>query len=256
MRDTSKLKLNVAMVPLNRRGARDWDVEAGKSENAFDEMVADIKSGNPGRYVCTRLSWVGTLGLMQERKYKMVGLTILCVETKDLKRMMGASELRLWVGGRKRFCSIWRVRSDTIICNRSWMVGQSLSECKATPEYRWCSKNHLSTNHKCTIVDSGAPKGIACMHCWKIFNLCESSNHFTGFTKCKVLRGMGSNLPRYGKATPVEADNTSAEGVHDQSRNRFRQTSWLVREMPVDKLVCNHEVKGDRMSQPKVLARK
>jgi len=256
VRDTLKLKLNVAMLPLNRRGAGDWDVEPWKSQNAFDEMVANIKSSNPRIYVGTRLSWVGTLELMKERKYKMAGLTILCVETKDLKRMMGASELRLLVEGRKRFCSVWRVRSDTIICNRSWMVGQSLSECKATPEYRWCSKNHLSTDHKCPIVDCGAPKGIACMHCWKICNLCESSNHVTGFTKCKVLRQRGSNLPRYGKATPVEADNTSAEGVHDPSRNRFRQTSWLVREMPVDKQVCNHAVKEDRTSQPKVLARK
>ena len=103
--------------------------------------------------------------LMKERMYKIVGLTILCVETKDLKRMMGVSELRLLVGGRKRFCSVWRARSDTIICNRSWMVGHSLSECKATPEYRWCSKNHHSTDHKYHIVDCGAPKGRACMHC-------------------------------------------------------------------------------------------
>jgi len=186
----------------------DWN-----TADAFDEMAADIESSNPGVYVSARPSWVGKLGILKERKHMSAGLTILCEETAELKRMMAGNEPRMLVGGRKRFCRIWRESSDTIICDRCLTVRHSLPECKATPECRWCGKGHLSTDHKCPMVGCAAPKGVACMHCRKWCKLCETGNHYSGFRECTVLRGRGASQRKYGRATPIDADNTSAKGL-------------------------------------------
>ena len=255
VRDTKKVKLYVAMVPLTKRGAREWEVSDWNTANAFDEMAADIESSNPGVYVSARPSWVGKLGILKERKHNSAGLTILCEETAELKRIMAGNEPRMLVGGRKRFCRVWRESSDTIICDRCLTVGHSLPECKATPECRWCGKGHLSTDHKCPIVDCAAPKGMACMHCRKWCKLCETGNHYSGFRECTVLRGRGASQRKYGRATPIDADNTSAEGVSDRSRNRFRQTNPRVRNTPVDEQVRNKEMIGDRTSKPTRVAK-
>jgi len=249
VRDVKKVKLYVAMVPLTKRGAREWEVNDWNTADAFDDMAADIESSNQGVYVSARPSWVGKLGILKERKHKSAGLTILCEETAELKRMMAGNEPRMLVGGRKRFCRIWRESSDTIICDRCLTVGHSLPECKATPECRWCGKGHLSTDHKCPIVGCAAPKGVACMHCRKWCKLCETGNHYSGFRECTVLRGRGASQRKYGMATPIDADNTSAEGVSDRSRNRFRQTNQRVRHTPVDEQVRNNEARGNRTSR-------
>jgi len=62
--------------------------------------------------------------------------------------------------------------------------------------------------------------------------------------------------PKYGKATLVKADNTSAQGVNDPSRNQFRQTNAAVRKTPVDEQVRNNEAVRDRTTKPKTIIAK
>jgi len=254
--DTKKVKVYLAMIPLERSGRRGWEVEDWQGEKAFDMLAADIEKSNPGIYVAARPSWVGKLGIMRERKQKTAGLVVLCEETNELKEILGKKEPKMLIGGANRFCRTWRERSDTVICDRCLSVGHKLPECKANPKCRWCSRAHLSTEHKCLIVDCPAPKGMACTHCRKWCNLCETEDHYTGYRECTVLRNRRSTPPRYGKATPVEADNTSAQGVNDRSRNRFRQTDETIRKTPVDEQVRNNEAVGNRTTRPNTVIAK
>jgi len=254
--DTKKVKVYLAMSLLVRSGRRDWEVEDWQGEEAFDMLAADIEKSNPGVYVAARLSWVGKLGIMSKRKQRAAGLVVLCEETPELKNILGRNEPKMLIGGANRFCRTWRERSDTVICDRCLSVGHTLLECKASRKCRWCSKAHLSTEHKCPIVDFPAPKGMACKHCRRRCNLCETEEHYTGYRECTVLRNRRSTSPKYGKATPVEADNMLAQGVNDRSRNRFRQTEATVRKAPVDEQVRNNEVVGDRTTRPTMVIAK
>jgi len=165
---------------------------------------------------------------------------------------MGKDEPKILVGGRKRFCRVWRERTETVVCDKCCEVGHTMPECKAKPVCRWCRKEHLSTENKCPIVDCPAPKGMACMHCRKVCRLCDETTHYTGYRECTVLRNRRSTPPRYGKSTPMEGDNTSANGVNDRSRNRFQITDKTTRKTPVDEQLRNNLSKGDRTTIPKV----
>jgi len=60
VRDTKKVKLYVAMVPLMKVGdGKDWKIENWQEERSFDRMAVDIERSNPGIYVCVRPSWLG-----------------------------------------------------------------------------------------------------------------------------------------------------------------------------------------------------
>jgi len=137
---------------------------------------------------------------------------------------MGKKEPKLLLNGRMRFCRTWRERSDTVICDRCLAVGHVIGECKLTLKCRWCGKDHASNEHKCPIIDWAAPKETACQHCRKECRLCGKKVHLTGCRECDVLKRR-STPPKYGNATPAEADNTSANGINDRSRNRFRHTN-------------------------------
>ena len=255
--DTKKVKVYLAMIPLTRSGRRDWEVEDWQGEDAFDTLAADIEKSNPGIYVAARPSWIGKLGIMREREQRAAGLVLLCEETPELKEILGKNEPKMLIGGANRLCRTWRERSDTVICDRCLSVGHTLPECKANPKCRWCSKAHLSTEHKCPIVDCPAPKGMACTHCRRRCNLCETGDHYTGYRECTVLRNRRSTPPKYGRAAPIEADNTSAQGVNDRSRNRFRHTNLAIRITPVDEQVRNNEAVGDRTTKPtRVIAKR
>jgi len=65
-----------------------------------------------------------------------------------------------------------------------------------------------------------------------------------------VLRNR-STPPKYGKATPMESDNTSANGVKDRSRKRFQITNPITRKPPVDEQLRNKLERGDQTTIPK-----
>ena len=250
-RDTKKVKIYVAMVPLMKGGyGREWKIEDWQAVNSFDQMIADIEESNPGIHIEARPSWVGKLGIMKERKQTTAGLTILCEENSYVKEILMKDEPKMLIAGKKRFCRVWREKTGTSLCDKCCTVGHTLPECKGKPVCRWCRKEHLSTEHKCPIVDCPAPKGVACMHCRRMCNLCESDAHYTGFRECTVLRNR-STPPIYGKATPMESDNTSANGVNDRSRNRFQITNPATRKTPVDEQLRNNLEKGNRTAIPK-----
>ena len=252
VRDTKKVKVYVAMVPLMKEGyGSEWRMQDWQEVNSFDRMVADIEKSNPGIQVEARPSWVGKLNIMKERRQTTAGMILLCEENEYLKGILSRDEPKMLIAERKRFGRVWREKTDTSICDRCCTVGHTLPECKGKPVCRWCRKEHLSTEHKCPIVDCPAPKGVSCMHCKRICNLCELDAHYTGFRECTVLRNR-STPPKYGKATQMESDNTSANGVNDRSRNRFRITNPTTRKTPVDEQLRNNLEKGNQTTIPRM----
>ena len=203
------MKVYLTRVLLGK-GKREWSLEDWIGEGAFDGMVNDIKNSNPGIHVWSRPSWVGNFGLIASRKQCTAGLVVIVEESDKLKEIIARREPKMLVGGRLRFCRVWRERLDMVKCNRCLSVRYTLPEFKVTLVCRWCEKSHLSTEHKCPIVDCAAPKGMFCQHCPKDCMLCGQKDHFMGFRECDVLKGTTTTLPRYGPATPVEADNPSA----------------------------------------------
>jgi len=49
----------------------------------------------------------------------------------------------------------------------------------------------------------------------------------------------------------MESDNTSANGMNDRSRNRFRITNPVTRQTPVDEQLRNNLEKGDQTTIPR-----
>jgi len=127
-----------------------------------------------------------------------------------------------------------------------------MPECKAKPVCRWCRKEHLSTEHKCPIMDCPALQGVACMHCRKVCRLCDETTHYTEYRECTVLRNQRSTLPKYGKVTTTEGDNTTVNGINDRSRNWFQITDKFTRKTPVDEQLRDNLSRNDRTTIPKV----
>ena len=251
VRDTPKVMLYVAMVPLKKGGfGQDWSPEDWSGENAFDTLAADIENSNPGVFIRARPSWVGKLHVMKSRKQSTAGLKILCETNQTTREILGRKEPKILIGGRLRFCRVWRDSNSSILCDKCCNVGHSIAECKDEPVCRWCRKHHLSSEHKCLIVDCPAPKGAPCMHCRKVCFLCDDNSHYTGFRECSVLRDRTS-VPRFGPATPIEGDNTSANGVNDRSRNRFKITDQERRKTPLCEQVLEAENQGERSRIPR-----
>jgi len=135
-------------------------------------MIADIARSNLGIHVEARPSWVGKLNIMKKMKQTTASMILLCEENEYLRGKLGKVEPKVLVAGRKRVCRVWREKTDTSICDTCCTVGHTLPECKGQPVCRWCRKEHLSTQHKCPIVDWLAPKGVACIHWRRMCNLC------------------------------------------------------------------------------------
>ena len=137
VRDTKKIKVYVAMVPLMKGGyGREWRIEDWQEVNSFDQLIADIERSNPGIHVEARPSWVGKLGIMKERKQTTAGLTLLCEENDCLKGILMKDEPKILVAGKKRFCRVWREKTDTSLCDKCCTVGHTLPECKGKPVCR------------------------------------------------------------------------------------------------------------------------
>ena len=127
MPDTKKVKVYINDVPLMRDGfGGDWKPEDWHGENAFDALSADIERSNPGIFICARPAWVGKLHVMKERNNWKAGLIILCEETDGLKIALGRNSPRLVVGGRNRFCRVWRENGATVICDKCLKVGHGV----------------------------------------------------------------------------------------------------------------------------------
>jgi len=107
VRNTKKVKVYVAMVPLMKEGySREWKIEDWQEENSFDRMIADIEKSNPGIHVEARSSWVGKLNIMKERRQTTAGIILLCEENEYLKGILSRDEPKMLIAGRKRFCRV------------------------------------------------------------------------------------------------------------------------------------------------------
>jgi len=130
--DTKKVKVYQSDVPLMRDGfGGEWKPQDWQGENAFDKLAADIERSNPGVYVCARPSWVGKLHVMKERKQWKAGLIILCEETDMLKGTLGRQNPKMFVGGRNRYCRLWRQNAGTVICDKCLSAGHGGAECRS-----------------------------------------------------------------------------------------------------------------------------
>jgi len=104
VRDTKKVKIYMAMVPVMKGGyGQEWNPKDWQEENSFDRLAADMERSNPGLYVCGRPSWVGKLHKIKSRGQSTAGLTILVEETNELKRIMAANDPKILIRGRQRF---------------------------------------------------------------------------------------------------------------------------------------------------------
>ena len=130
MPDTKKVKVYINDVPLMRDGfGENWKPEDWHGENAFDALSADIERSNPGIFICARPAWVGKLHVIKERNSWKAGLIILCEETDGLKIALSRNSPRLVVGGRNRFCRVWRENGATVICDKCLKVEHGGAEC-------------------------------------------------------------------------------------------------------------------------------
>ena len=146
--DTKKVKVYISDVPLKRNGfGEDWKPEDWHGENAFDSLAADIERSNPGIFICARPSWVGKLHVMQNRKNWKAGLIILCEETDSLKIMVGRGNPRILVGGRNRYCRVWRENAGRIICDKCLKVGHGGAECRSKAVCKWCRNDRHTSIH-------------------------------------------------------------------------------------------------------------
>ena len=251
MPDTKKVKVYINDVPLMRDGfGGDWKPEDWHGENAFDALSADIERSNPDIFICARPAWVGKLHVMKERNNWKAGLIILCEETDGLKVALGRNSPRLVVGGRNRFCRVWRENGATVICDKCLKVGHGGAECRSNAMCKWCRKDHHTSVHKCPIVDCAAPKGRSCMHCTRMCALCDKTDHYTGYRECQVLINARSTPPRYGKATPVDKDECAVDGITDNSRIRMSRAENRLRNTPTGEQASDNKQKGDNMTRP------
>ena len=222
MPDSKKVKVYINDVPLMRDGFRgNWKPEDWHGENAFNALSADIERSNPGIFICARPAWVGKLQVMKERNNWKAGLIILCEETEGLKIALRRNSPKMVVGGRRRFCRVWRENGATVICDKCLKVGHGGAECRSAAMCKWCRKDHHTSIHKCPIVDCAAPKGRSCMHCIRMCALCDKTDHCTGYKECSVLINARSTPPKYGKSTPVDKDESAVDGITDHSRMRM-----------------------------------
>ena len=251
MADTKKVKVYINDVPLIRSGfGGDWKPEDWNGENAFDTLSADIERSNPGIFICARPAWVGKLHVMKERNSWKAGLIILCEETDGLKIALGRNSPRLVVGGRNRFCRVWRENGATVICDKCLKVGHGGAECRSTAVCKWCGKDHHTSVHKCPIVDCAAPKGRGCIHCNRMCALCDKTDHYTGYRECQVLVNARSTPPRYGRATPVDKDESAVDGITDNSRIRMSRADKELRNTPIGEQTSNNKQEGNNMTKP------
>ena len=249
--DTKKVKVYINDVPLKRDGfGKDWKPEDWHGENAFDSLAADIERSNPGIFICARPSWVGKLHVMKNRKNWKAGLIILCEETDSLKIMLERGNPRILVGGRNRYCRVWRENAGTIICDKCLKARHGGAECRSKAVCKWCRKDHHTSIHKCPIVDCAAAKGMCCMHCVKMCTLCDKTDHYTGYRECSVLRNARSSPPKYGKATPVDEDANAVDGITDTSRLRMEKAGTYIRKTPMGEQASNLKQQGDNMTRP------
>ena len=251
MADTKKVKVYINDVPLMRDGfGGDWKPEDWHGENAFDALSADIERSNPGIFICARPAWVGKLHVMKDRNSWKAGLIILCEETDGLKIALGRNSPRLVVGGRNRFCRVWRENGATVICDKCLKVGHGGAECKSAAVCKLCRKDHHTSVHKCPIVGCAAPKGRSCMHCNRMCALCDKTDHYTGYRDCQVLVNARSTPPRYGKATPVDKDESAVDGITDNSRIRLSRADKGLRSTPIGEQASNNKQEGNNITRP------
>ena len=249
--DTKKVKVYVNDAPLKRDGfGEDWKLEDWYRENAFDSLAADIERSNPGIFICARPSWVRKLHFMKERKSWKTSLIILCEETASLKIMLERQNPKITVGGRNRYCRIWRENAGTVICNKCLKTGNGGAECRSKAVCKWCRNDHHTSIHKCPIVDCAAPKGMCCMHCTRMYTLYDKTDHYTGYRECSVRANARSSPTRYGKATPVDDNSNAVDGITDTSRLRLEKAGKNIRKTPMGEQSSNLKQEGDNMTRP------
>ena len=187
---------------------------------------------------------------MKERKNWKAGLIILCEENDTLKIMLSRQNPKMVVGGRSRFCRIWREKAGTVICDKCLKRGHGGAECRSKAVCKWCRKDHHTSIHKCPIVDCAAPKGMCCMHYTRMCALCDKTDHYTGYRESSILQNARSSPTRYGKATPVDDDKNAVDGITDTSRLRLEKARKEIRKTLMGEQASNLKQDGDNTTRP------
>lgn len=174
----------------------------------------------------------------------------MCKETDSWKIMLGRQNPKMIVGGRNRFCRIWRENAGTVICNKCLKKGHRGAEYRSKAVCKWYRKDHHTSIHKCPIINSVAPKGMCCMHCTRFCALCDKTDHYTGYRECSVLRNARSTPPIFGKSTPVDNDVNAVDGITDNTRLRLEKAEKDIRKTPMGEQASNLQHDADNMAKP------
>ena len=79
------------------------------------------------------------------------------------------------------------------------------------------------------------------MHCDRLCVFCDKTDHYTGYRDCQVLVNARSTPPRYGKATPVDKDESEVDGITDNSRIRLSRVDKGLRNTPIGEQASNNK---------------
>jgi len=242
-RDAEKIKIFVGIVPLARAGKGAWSPSDWDHENAFRSMANDIEHSNMGVTLAAKPSWVGKLEKFHHRKQSTAGKLLVVEMSPEVKAMMAKDTPWMIVSGKPRICRMWREEHNSILCTRCMKIGHVGAGYKAKPVWKYCWKEHISTEHRCNVTGC-ANTEAGCKH-YEVWCIqCENNEQMTGNKECPAIRKSSSSPSRMGPNTPVISDPTSVTGVADSTCNRERNKTNTGRGTPlIDQQSRSNETK-------------
>jgi len=231
-RDAEKVKIFVGMVPLARAGKGTWSPSDWDDVNAFRSMANDIELSNMGVTLTAKPSWVGKLEKFHKRKQSTAGILLVVEMSPEVRAMLAKETPRMIVSGKPRICRAWREENNSVLCTRCMKIGHVGAGCKAKPVCMYCRKDHVSTEHRCSVTGC-VNNADGCKHYQVWCMQCESNEHLSGHKECPAIRKSSNSPSRLGPNTPVVSDHTSVTGVADSTRNRERNKSKTGRGTPL-----------------------
>jgi len=222
-RDAEKVKIFVGMVPLARAGKESWSPLDWEHKNAFRSMANDIEQSNMGITLAAKPSWVGKLGKFHQRQQSTAGILLVVEMSPEVRKMMAKDTPRIIVSGKPRICRTWREENNSVLCTRCMKIGHVGAGCKAEPVCKYCRKNHVSTEHRCTVT--GCPNTErGCKHYQTWCMQCECNEHMTGHRGCPAIRKSSSSPGRLGMNSGE--GSTALLNPGPRSPNTRRPARW------------------------------
>ena len=86
---------------------------------------------------------------------------------------------------------------------------------------------------------------IECVRCVTILTITQDTENAR-----LVLINARSTPPRYGKATPVDKDESAVDGITDNSRIRLSRAEKGLRNTPIGEQASNNKQDGNNMRIP------